>query len=462
MILKTMMGAAELIRQLEKKEISAVEYAKETILHEEKNTHLNAVSHFDANLLIQSAEKADETRAKGRNGPLCGVPIVLKDNINTKAFPTTAGTTALLNNTPKKDAGVVTALLEAGAYVGGKSGMHELAFGITSNNAVTGAVRNPHDPSKIPGGSSGGSAAAVAAGIFPVGLGTDTGASVRLPAALCGIVGFRPTIGRYSGDGVVPLSPTRDTVGPLARHVEDIILIDSVLSSRTHITKKKDLRDVILGVPKEVLFDNLDPAVEIAVQSALREFERAGVKLVEISLADVFQHNEAVGFPVALYEVMRELPEYLKQYAPGISFEELVSKIGSPDVAGIITSQLGSDAIPEAIYRAAMDIHRPAMQTLYADLFKQNGLSALVFPTTPTTASNIGDDETISINGKQVPTFPTFIRNTDFGSNLGVPGISIPCPTVSGLPVGIEFEGLAKKDEELIALALSVEELFTK
>ncbi|MEP0073291.1 MAG: indoleacetamide hydrolase [Marinomonas sp.] len=461
MTLKTI-GAAELIRQLEAKEISAVEYAKETILRKEENDHLNAVSHFNSDLLIQSATQADEARAKGQNGPLCGVPVVLKDNINTTAFPTTAGTTALLNNTPKEEAGVVSALLEAGAYVGGKAGMHELAFGITSNNLVTGAVRNPHDPSKIPGGSSGGSASSVAAGIFPIALGTDTGASVRLPAALCGIVGFRPTIGRYSGEGVVPVSSTRDTVGPLARHVEDITLVDSALSGRTRIIKKKNLRDVILGVPKGVLFDNLDPAVEIAVQSALKEFERAGVKLVEISLADVLKHNEAIGFPVALYEVMQELPEYLARYAPGISFEELIAKIGSPDVAGILKSQLGSDAMPEAVYRASMDTHRPAMKALYADLFKQHGLSALVLPTTPTTACNVGDDETFFLNGEQVPTFSTLIRNTDFGSNIGVPGISIPCPITSGLPVGIEFEGLAEGDEDLLSLALSVEELLTK
>ncbi len=461
MALDRVLGAAALIRQLDAKEISAVEFAKDTISKEANSTHLNAVSHFDPDLLLSNAERADESRANGDAGSLCGVPIILKDNINTVAFPTTGGTGALLNHTPETNAGVVTALESAGAYIGAKSGMHELAFGITSNNAVTGAIRNPHDPNKIPGGSSGGSAASVAAGIFPVGLGTDTGASVRLPASLCGVVGFRPTVGRYAGDGVVPISHTRDTVGPITTSVEDVALLDSVLSGNPVITQKRDLGSVVLGVPKEVFFDNLDSEVEAAVQVAMKALESQGVKFVDISLADIWPLNEAVGFPVALYEVMQDLPAYLKQYAPSVSFEDLVSKIGSPDVAGVIGSQLGDEAMPEAVYREAMDVHRPAMQAMYRDVFRSNGLTALVFPTSPMTARNIGEDETVDLNGEQVPTFPSFIRNTDLGSNLGVPGISLPCPAASGMPVGIEFEGLASADQDLIELALSIEEALT-
>lgn len=462
MILTNMMGAAELIRQLELKKISAVEYAKDIVTIHEKNSHLNAVSHFNSDLLICNAHNADKIRAKGNPGALCGVPVVVKDNINTVAFPTTAGTTALLKHTPEVDASVVTALADADAYVGGKASMHELAFGATSNNAVTGAVRNPHDPDKIPGGSSGGSAAAVAAGIFPLGLGTDTGASVRLPAAFCGIVGYRPTVGRYARDGVVPISHTRDTVGPLARSVDDITLVDSVLSGSARVTQKKDLSSVTLGVPKGSFFENLDPDVETAVESTLKILESSGVKLVEVDLTRILSLNGDVGFPVALYEVMRDLPAYLKQYAANISFEELISKIGSPDVAGIFGSQLGDGAISDELYREAINTHRPLMQSLYTDMFKQNNLSALVFPTTPTTTRNVGEDEVIHLNGEQVPTFPTFIRHTDLGSNIAAPGISIPCPNVPGLPVGIEFDALAKGDEDLIALALAVEEVLTQ
>lgn len=450
-------GATELVRQLDAKEISAVEFSKEVIAKEEANAHLNAVSHFDPDLLLRNASRADEQRAKGEAAQLCGVPIIAKDNINTTAFPTTGGTGALQGHTPENNAGVITAIEKAGGFVGGKAGMHELAFGITSNNATTGAIRNPHNPDKIPGGSSGGTASAVGAGIFPAGLGTDTGASVRLPAALCGLVGFRPTVGRYSGSGVVPISHTRDTVGPIVPSVSDAALLDGVMSNSPMVKTATDLSTVVLGVPQEVFFENLDPEVETAVQDALKTLEANGAKLVDVSLKDLWPLNEAVGFPVALFEVMRDLPAYLKEHAPSVSFEELVSKIGSPDVAGVIGSQVGEGAIPEAAYQAAMKEHRPAMQALYRDVFATHGLSALVFPTSPMCARDIGDDETVALNGAQVPTFPTFIRNTDLGSNLGVPGISIPCVRGGDLPVGIEFEGLEGRDQDLLGLALSVE-----
>lgn len=455
-------SATELLKKIESSSISAVEIAEDVIAAEQTHNSLNAVSHFDPDLLLQNARLSDEKRAKGGVGPLCGLPVIAKDNINTVSFPTTGGTGALLNHTPETNAGVVKAINAADGFIGAKAGMHELAFGITSNNSTTGAIRNPHDPSKIPGGSSGGTASAVSAGIFPVGLGTDTGASVRLPAALCGIVGFRPTVGRYAGDGVVPISHTRDTVGPLARSVQDAALMDGVLSGDTSVTTKKDLSEVVLGIPDAVLFENLEPAVEEAVQASLKALEAAGARLVDVSLGDIWTLNEAVGFPVALYEVMRDLKDYLKQHAPDISFDELVGKIGSPDVAGVINSQLGNQAMPEAAYRAAMDTHRPAMQALYADVFKQHGLSALAFPTAPLTARDIGDDETVELNGEQVPTMGTFIRNTDLGSNIAVPGISLPCPVASGLPIGIEFEGLGGGDRDLISLALSVEEVLSR
>ncbi|MBY6142081.1 indoleacetamide hydrolase [Leisingera daeponensis] len=434
--------------------VSAAEYAEALADRAVKHADLNTLQSFDAQHVVQAAVEAFEAHP---GAALAGLPVVAKDNINTTNYPTSGGTKALLDHTPATDAGVVQRINQAGGFIGAKAGMHELALGITSNNAVTGAVRNPSNPTMIPGGSSGGTAAAIAAGIFPAGLGTDTGGSCRIPAALCGVTGFRPTTGRYDGDGVVPISHTRDTVGPLARSVRDIALLDTVLSGDNTELADVEMGNVTLGVPRLMFYDNLDPVVARAVEAQLSTLSAAGAKLVDVSLEPIWPHNEAFSFPVVLYEVMRDLPAYLTEHAPDISFETLVAGIGSPDVAGAISSQLGDEAMPEAAYRAAMDEHRPAMRQIYGQVFEEYRLDAIVFPTTPLPARPIGEDVTVSLNGEQVPTFPTYIRNTDLGSNVAAPGISLPCPISSGLPVGIEFDAMPGKDRSLLALARAAE-----
>lgn len=434
--------------------VSPAEYAEALAGRAAEHADLNALWSFDPEHLVRTATATFQAHP---DAPLSGLPIVAKENINTTNYPTSGGTGALLGHTPAKDAGAVKRIIQAGGFIGAKAGMHELAFGITSNNAVTGAVRNPNDPGKIPGGSSGGTAAAVAAGIFPAGLGTDTGGSCRIPAALCGVVGYRPTTGRYDGDGVIPISHTRDTVGPLARSVRDIVLFDGILSGDTSAVADSVGGDFTIGVPRQMFFEDLDPAVADAVEAQLSTLSAKGWNLVEVSLESIWPHNEAFSFPVVFYEVMRDLPAYLAEHAPDVSFEALVAGIGSPDVAAAIGSQLGDGAMPEAAYRAAMDIHRPMMCRIYGQVFEDHGLDAIVFPTTPLPARPIGDDEMVELNGERVPTFPTYIRNTDLGSNVGAPGISLPCPVTSGLPVGLEFDALPGKDRSLLALARAAE-----
>lgn len=430
-------------------------YAAALAERAEAASGLNALQSFDPAQLVVEAVAAFDARP---GGALAGLPVVVKDNINTTNYPTSGGTGALLGHVPATEAGVVQAIRAAGGFAGAKSGMHELAFGITSNNAVTGAIHNPADPALIPGGSSGGTAAAIAAGIFPAGLGTDTGGSCRIPAALCGVIGFRPTTGRYDGSGIVPISHTRDTPGPLARTVRDIALFDAVLSGAAPTElPERSLADFTLGVPRAMFFDTLDPVVATATEAALDVLARAGAKLVEVSFDPIWSHNEAFGFPVVFYEVMQDLPAYLAEYAPEVSFEALVAGIGSPDVIGAISSQLGDEAMPEAAYRAAMDVHRPAMRQIYGQVFEENALDAIVFPTTPLPARPIGQDETIELNGEQLPTFPTYIRNTDLGSNIGAPGISLPCQGPGSLPVGIEFDARPGQDRALLALAQAAE-----
>lgn len=434
--------------------VAPAEYAQELAGRAAEHSDLNALQSFDPEYLVQTATATFQAHP---DTLLSGLPIVAKDNINTKNYPTSGGTKALLDHTPASDAGAVKRIAHAGGFIGAKAGMHELAFGITSNNAVTGAVRNPCDPVMIPGGSSGGTAAAVAAGIFPAGLGTDTGGSCRIPAALCGVIGFRPTIGRYDADGVVPISHTRDTVGPIARSVRDIVLFDGILSDDTSTVADAGIADFTIGVPGQMFFENLDPVVAQAVEAQLLSLSSQGAKFVEVSFEPIWPHNEAFSFPVVFYEVMRDLPAYLAEHAPDVTFEALVAGIGSADVVGAISSQLGEGAMPEAAYRAAMDIHRPEMRRIYGQVFEDHGLDAIVFPTTPLPARPIGGDETVDLNGEQVPTFPTYIRNTDLGSNVGAPGISLPCPVSSGLPVGIEFDAMPGRDRSLLALAGAAE-----
>ena len=448
------LDATETISAIRDGTLSPVEYAEALVDRAAVHADLNALMDFDGGNLVRAAATAAGTHP---GAALAGLPVVVKDNINTTAFPTTGCTKALLGHIPATDAGVVRRINQAGGFVGAKSGMHELAFGITSNNAVTGAVRNPADPDLIPGGSSGGTAAAIAAGIFPAGLGTDTGGSCRIPAALCGVVGFRPTTGRYDGDGIIPISHTRDTAGPLARSVRDIALFDGVLSGGDTEIAELALGNVTLGVPRQVFYENLDPVVADAVEAQLSALSAQGATLVEVGFEPIWLHNEAFSFPVVLYEIVRDLPAYLAEHAPQVSFETLLSGIGSPDVAGIIASQLGDEAIPEAVYRAAINEHRPEMRRIYGQVFEEHGLDAIVFPTTPLPARPIGEDETVTLNGEQVPTFRTFARNSGLGSNLGAPGISLPCPVSSGLPVGIEFDALPGMDRSLLALAKAVE-----
>ena len=191
----------------------------------------------------------------------------------------------------------------------------------------------------------------------------------------------------------------------------------------------------------------------------IQVLEEEGVTIIEADFPNIWELNDNTGFPIALFEVMSELPAYLQSAGYNISIEELIEGIGSPDVKGILSSQLGDEAMPEAAYSAAMEQHRPEMQKIYGDYFAEHEVDAILFPTTPLTARPIGDDETVELNGNQEPTFPIFIRNTDLGSNIGAPGISLPVGLGNGLPVGMEIDGLPGRDEHLLAIASTIEAL---
>jgi mandelamide amidase len=284
---------------------------------------------------------------------------------------------------------------------------------------------------------------------------------VRLPAALCGLVGFRPTVGRYSGDGIVPISHTRDTAGPITRSVADAVLLDRIIAGDDAELEPVSLTGLRLGVPRDYFFDDLDPEVAAVAEDALAMLARAGVELVEASIGGIAELNNAVSFPVALYEFMTDLPAYLAANGIDLTMRQICDGVGSPDVRGLFEAQLGDEAMPEAAYRQAIEVERPRLRQAYADYFKANDLNAMIFPTAPLPARPIGQDETVELNGEQLPTFPTFIHNTDPSSNAAIPGISLPAGLgTGGLPIGMEIDGPDGADRRILAIAAAIEPVF--
>ena len=454
------LGVVESATAIRSGEIKAEDLATALLQRAKALNALNAFVNLDEAIVLEAARAADRHRASGKAmGPLHGVPIALKDNINTAAFPTTAGTPGLRQHRPKANAPVAQALIDAGAIAFGKVGLHELAFGVTSNNAGFGAIHNPFDPRHVPGGSSGGSGAAVGARIVPASIGTDTGGSVRVPASFCGVLGFRPTVRRWPQAGIVPISATRDTAGPLARQAADLAVIDAVVTRADGALAAASLKGMRIGVPRSYFWEDLEPETARICGAALDTLKHAGAVLVEADLPGIGAINEAVSFIVALYEARRDIDRYLEGEGAPQRFANLVAEAASPDVKGTLASLLDpATAIPEQVYRDAMTVHRPKLIELYRGYFASQNVTSVIFPTTPLSAPLIGEDETVTLNGRVLPTFLTIIRNTDPGSNAGIPGISVPVGVTSGgLPVGLAFDAPSGGDRELLGLALAVE-----
>lgn len=453
------LSAREARKLIASGQISALEYAEALLGRCETCKALNAFITLDGKALLNAARSADQKRAqRDELGPLHGLPIAVKDNIDTASMPTSGGTPALRDNVPPRDAPVVHRLFEAGALLAGKTNMHELAFGITNNNAAFGPARNPYDPRMIPGGSSGGTAVALAARLAPLGLGSDTGGSVRIPAALCGIAGMRPTIGRYPASGVVPISATRDTPGPMARDIADLALLDGVSTGAAQRIKPLDLRDVRLGVPKPYFYDDLDPELVQAMDRSLATLADLGAVLVEVALPHVAELDHPASFTIVFYEALRGLARYLEQSSVTVGVEDVVDEIASPDVAEVFRVMRNEGKVSDADYRKAVEQQRPRLQEAYRRYFLENRVLAMVFPTTPLPARPIGEDDTVMLNGKRVPTFSTYIRNCDPGSVAGVPGVSLPIGlTKAGLPLGLEIDGPWGSDRILLQLAYALE-----
>ncbi len=464
----TQLGVADAARLIRDKTISSAELTQALIARADANADLNAFVTLDRTGAMAAARQADADLAAGKlRGPLHGVPLVIKDNIHVAGLPSSAGTPALRGFVPRQNAPTAQKLIDAGAIVLGKTNMHELAFGISGYNEATFSaqpigVRNPYDRTRFAGGSSSGTGAAVAARIAPGGLGSDTGGSSRIPSAVTGGAGFRPTIGRYDNAGVAPISHTRDTVGPMARTVADVALLDAVIAGG-QVPEPAPLKGVKLGVYRAYFFNNLDADTGSVINAALDKLAKAGATIVEVDMPELQKLNNGASFPVALYEAYDDMKAYLEKYQTGKTVEEVAAMIASQDVKGtynglVVPRKLpGPDGLIDAapVYQAAIGEARPALIKHYADTFARYGIEALIFPTTPHVAVVQGPE------ASKLETFLLFIQNTDPGSNAGVPGLSIPAGlgATTGLPVGIEIDGPRGSDARLLAIGMAIEKV---
>jgi len=464
----TELTASQALDMMNRGQLTSFQYMSAVLDRADQLQSLNVfISRQDRDRLLVEAIWSDLQRLFGRKrGPLEGLPIVVKDNIDSVALKTTAGTPALFSNQPVRNAAVLQTLLDQGAILVGKTNMHELAFGVTCDNPATGAVHNPYDTTKIPGGSSGGTAAAIAARIVPLGLGTDTAGSVRVPAALSGTFGFHPSAGRYSCDGTVLISNTQDRVGTLARSVEDLVLLDQILSLQGSHVKAAHLQGLRLGIDRANFVTNLDPTVSAVFEAALTKLQQQGVTIVDVSLmapADFQSTINALRFSVGFYEAPINLAQYFQNMTPPLTISDVAAKIASPDVRGIFANFFvpgAPSAVTPAMYQAGLQA-RDKLRQAYAGVMSANQIQGLILPTTILPARPIGQDTTVSLNGQQFPTTLIYSQNVVPGSYAGLAGLSMPIGLTSdGLPAGLEVDGIEGTDETILGIGLAFENVF--
>lgn len=456
----TELSATDAVEKMRNGDVTAERYAAALLEQCQKARGLNAFITLPRERVLEAARAADHFRTSGGNlGPLHGLPIPVKDSVNTKDMPTTGGTPALRNFRPKEDAPIVRTLMAAGAIVLGKTNLHELSWGWTSNNHAFGAVHNPYDIQRIPGGSSGGTATAVAARMAPLGVAEDTQGSIRVPAAMCGIAGFRPTTRRYVSTGAVPITPLFDQVGPHARTVRDLVLFDSVITGDMSPLSAADLKRMKLGVARGYWFTDLDPEVERVTSDALHKLQAAGVELVEAEVPELARLIDLTTLPIQLHDARPSLRKFLAEYQAGVTVDELIARASSDiqkDFHELVPG--GKLFVDEKKYQTAVNMHLPRLKEIYKDYFSRTGVAAIVFPATLIPPALIGEDVEVRVGEKKIAFETAVSRNISPGSTAGLPALVLAAGmTRAGLPVALEFDGPAGKDRPLLALGLSAE-----
>jgi aspartyl-tRNA(Asn)/glutamyl-tRNA(Gln) amidotransferase subunit A len=445
---------SELAPMMAGHELSPCELLEDVLRRiEELNPKLNAYVQVDSKGARKEAEKAEKEISRGKyRGPLHGIPIALKDNILTAGIPTRAGSKILADYVPDYDATVVRRLHKAGAIFVGKANLSEFAYGTETNNPHFGRTLNPWDTDRIPGGSSGGSAAATAACMCSGSIGTDTGGSIRNPSALCGIVGLKATFGRVSCHGVIPLAPSLDHVGPMARTVLDVAILLNAIAGHDPLDELS-VRDSVpdyfhqateerghlrVGVPKEYFFDNLDPDIEASIREAMTTLQQCGVELEEVSLPHLPESDAAC----------TQLT-----YVEATSFHQTAGYFPSraADYAPDVRSRLEEGArVLATEYMAALAVRRLLRKDFHQALEKVN---AILVPTVPIPAPRV-NELTVTLNSRSVPIRGELIRFNRPSNLTGLPAISVPCGiTRQGLPIGLQLIGRAFDEGTILNLA---------
>jgi aspartyl-tRNA(Asn)/glutamyl-tRNA(Gln) amidotransferase subunit A len=422
----------------------------------------------------QQAALADARFQKGEAGPLTGIPLAIKDVICTQGVRTTCGSHILENFIPSYDATVIEKLKAAGAVFVGKTNMDEFAMGSSTENSFFGPTHNPWDLSRIPGGSSGGSAAAVAADECIASLGSDTGGSIRQPAACCGVVGLKPTYGRVSRYGLVAFASSLDQIGPFGKDVRDTALLLNVISGHDPRDSTSvdtpvpdytqalidDVRSMVLGVPREYFIEGIDPEVASAVRQAITTLEKLGAKTVEVSLP----HSEyalAVYYIIAPAEASSNLARY-----DGVKYGfrvkgirdllEMYRETRSQGFGAEVKRRimLGTYALSagyyEAYYRKASQV-RTLIREDFQKVFSQ--CDVLLMPTTPTPAFQLGEkvDDPLQMYLSDIFTIPCNLA--------GLPGLSLPCGfSQQGLPIGLQILANHFQEEKIFRVAYTYEQ----
>lgn len=442
---------------LRRKKISPVELAKAALARIEKlNPRLNAFITVTAECALRDARAAErEILRDKRRGPLHGIPITLKDNIKTEGVCTTAGSRILREFIPSADADVAAKLKSAGAILLGKTNLHEFAYGVTTENPHYGPARNPWNLECIPGGSSGGSAAAVATGLGFASVGTDTGGSIRIPSALCGIVGLKPNFGRVSCRGIVPLAMTLDHAGPITRSVEDVaIMLDAICISdgshggfhralRTPHKKSSRKERLRIGWPREYFFERVDEEVKRAVEAAAKRLQSLGARIEEVSLSRLEEASEpstqiALAEALEYHESQGYFPARAADY--GADVRKRLELGGTVRAVDYLRAQQSRERL-RADFRAAFE-----------------RVDAILAPAVPIPAPRIGEDTVVSA-GETQSVRGALVRMNRPANFTGFPAISVPCGfTRSGMPIGLALHGPEWGEAKLLRIAFLYEQ----